>query len=174
MNATEMVAKVLELNTTLVRIAVEGLGDADLFMQPNAKSNSIGWLLWHQARTEDNILSAFSGKPTVWAADKWHGRIAAPGGPEDGGMNNTMAQVAAFCAKKEDLIAYADAVRANSLAVLPAITAETLEQEVPNPPIPVIERMKDLLSVLLADYAHHSGQICYLRGFISGPGWMPF
>ncbi len=66
MTPTDTVAKTLELNDSIVQMALEGLTDEDLLKQPHPDCNPIGWLLWHQARTEDNILSRFSGKPAVW------------------------------------------------------------------------------------------------------------
>ncbi len=174
MTPTDTIAKTLEANDMLVQMALEGLTEEDLLKQPSPDCNPIGWLLWHQARTEDNILSRFSGKPTVWAGDKWHERIQAPGGPEDGGVGNTMEQVRDFRATKSDLLAYAQAVRENTLAVLPTITPDTLDRAVADPPLPFIQKENDFLAVLLTDYSHHSGQICYLRGYLTGKGWFSF
>lgn len=174
MHPTDIVAKTLELNSNLVQMALEGLTDEDMNKQPNPDCNPIGWLLWHQTRTEDDILAHFSGKPTVWAADKWHERIQAPGGPEDNGFGNSMENVRAFRATKADLLAYAQAVRENSMAVLPTISAETLDKAVENPPVPAIQKEGDFLGILLTDFSHHCGQICYLRGYLTGTGWLGF
>ena len=174
MTPTDTVAKTLELNDSIVQMALEGLTDEDLLKQPKQDCNPIGWLLWHQARTEDNILSRFSGKPTVWTRDKWHERIQAPGGPENGGVGNTPEQVSAFRATKAELLAYAQAVRENTLTVLPAIAPDTLDRTVEDPPLPIIQKEKDFLAILLTDYSHHCGQICYLRGYLTGFGWMQF
>ncbi|MEK6711196.1 MAG: DinB family protein [Nitrospinota bacterium] len=174
MNATDLIAKTLELNTQLVNMALDGLTDEDLKKQPNPDSNPIGWLLWHMTRAEDDLISRFTGKPQVWTEGKWHQRITAPGGPEDGGGGNTMEQVRAFRASRADLLAYAQAVRQNTLAALPQIPASALDREVKDAPIPVVKRAGDFLSVLLLDYSHHAGQICYLRGWLKGRGWLPF
>ncbi len=173
MGETDTVAKTLEINDVLVQMALDGLSDDDLLKQPNPESNPIGWLLWHMTRTEDNIISRFSDASTVWARDKWFDRIPAPGGPEDGGVGNTLEQVRTFRASKADLLAYAGEVRANTLSVLSAISPEALEREVPDPPLPMIQKEKDFLAILLVDYSHHSGQICYMRGYLTGPGWFP-
>ena len=66
MSTTDTVAKTLEINDTLTQLALEGLTDEDLLKQPHPDCNPLGWLLLHQSRTEDNILSRFSGKPTIW------------------------------------------------------------------------------------------------------------
>jgi hypothetical protein len=31
----------------------------------------------------------------------------------------------------------------------------------------------DFLGILLIDQFHHSGQIAYLRGYLTGKGWFP-
>lgn len=174
MTSTETIAKTLETNDMLVHMALEGLTDEDLLKQPHPECNPIGWLLWHQTRTEDNILSRFSGNPTVWTQGKWFERIQAPGGPEDGGIGNTMDQVQSFRASKDVLLAYAQAVRENTLTVLSAITPDLLDRPVADPPLPFIQKENDFLAVLLTDYSHHSGQICYLRGYLTGMGWFSF
>ena len=174
MTPTDIVAKTLEVNDVLVQMALEGLTDEDLLKQPHPDCNPIGWLLLHQTRTEDNILSRFSGKPSVWDQDKWFERIEAPGGPEDGNAGNTIEQVSDFRASKTNLLAYAQAVRENTLAVLPTITPDTLDRTVEDPPAPFIKTENDFLAVLLTDYSHHCGQICYLRGYFTGLGWMGF
>ncbi len=174
MGETDTVAKTLEINDVIVQMALDGLSEDDLLKQPNPESNPIGWLLWHMARTEDNIISMFSDGSTVWARDKWFERITAPGGTEDGGVGNTLEQVRAFRASKEVLLAYSGEVRANTLSVLPSLTEEALESEVADAPLPIIQKKKDFLAILLTDYSQHCGQICYLRGYLTGPGWFEF
>jgi uncharacterized damage-inducible protein DinB len=174
MTLTDTVAKTLELNDMLAHMALKDLSDEDLLKQPKPDCNPIGWLLLHQTRTEDNILSRFSGKPSVWEQDKWFERIQAPGGQEDGNAGNSIEQVRAFRATKSDLLAYAQAVRKNTLAVLPTITPDTLDRAVEDPPAPFIKTENDFLALLLTDYSHHSGQICYLHGYFNGMGWMGF
>ena len=59
-----VVAHVLTVNTnTFVRPALQGLSDADLLKRPSAACNPIGWLLGHQTRVEDAMLSHISGSP---------------------------------------------------------------------------------------------------------------
>ncbi|MBI3024890.1 MAG: DinB family protein [Candidatus Tectomicrobia bacterium] len=70
MNATDLIAKTLELNGNLVNTALEGLPDEDLTKQPSPDSNPILWLLWHKTRTEDALISRVGGKPQVWAEGK--------------------------------------------------------------------------------------------------------
>lgn len=174
MNATDLIAKTLELNGNLVNMALEGLADEDLTKQPSPDSNPILWLFWHKTRTEDGLISRVGGKPQVWTTGEWNKKITAPAGPEDGGGGNTAEQVRAFRARKQDLLGYAQAVRKNTLAVLPTIPSSALDKPVQDSPIPAIQREGDYLAILLTDFSHHAGQICYLRGWLTGRGWFPF
>ena len=71
MDLQTIVANVLTLNTdTFVHPALQGLSDADLVKRPSDQCNPIGWLLWHQTRVEDAILSHISVLPQAW--DRWH------------------------------------------------------------------------------------------------------
>ncbi len=82
--------------------------------------------------------------------------------------------MSAFRATKAELLAYARAVRENTLTVLPTIAPDTLNRTVEDPPLPFIQKENDFLAILLTDYSHHCGQICYLRGYLTGFGWMQF
>ena len=64
MDVPTVVAHTLTFNTnTFVYPALQGLSDADLVKRPSEQCNPIGWLLWHQTRVEDVMLSHISGRP---------------------------------------------------------------------------------------------------------------
>jgi uncharacterized damage-inducible protein DinB len=90
---------------------------------------------------------------------------------DDLGIGHSMQQVAAFKASKADLLAYADAVREKTLAVLQEITHEDLDRELQMPA--GTRTVGDTLGILMIDHFHHSGQIAYLRGYLTGKGWFP-
>ncbi|MBI3127026.1 MAG: DinB family protein [Candidatus Tectomicrobia bacterium] len=175
MNAADLIAKTLELNSqALVSKALDGLTDEDLLKQPGKDSNPTGWLLWHMTRTEDGLIAQLAGKPQVWAGDGWEKRIPLPAGTNDSGFGHTMEQVRAFRAKKQDLLDYAQAVRKNTLALLPSVPPEAFDRKLESPPNPAVQTAGDFMAVLLLDYSHHAGQICYLRGHFKGHGWLGF
>src|SRR5215470_2676290 len=128
MDLQTVVANILTLNTnTFVHPALQGLSDADLLKRPSDQCNPIGWLLWHQSRVEDAILSHISGRPQAWVAGTWHEHFGMP----------------------------AD-----------------LERELPFP-AGGTRKVGDFLGILMIDQFHHSGQIAYLRGYVTGKGWFP-
>ena len=61
-------------------------------------------------------------------------------------------------------------VREKTLACLQSITPAELEREL-EAPGGATRTAGASLGVLLLDHFHHSGQVCYLRGFITGKGW---
>ena len=79
MDLQTVVANTLTFNTnTFVHPALQGLSDADLLKRPSDQCNPIGWLLWHQTRVEDAILSHISGRPQAWVAGTWHEHFGMP------------------------------------------------------------------------------------------------
>jgi uncharacterized damage-inducible protein DinB len=171
MDLQTVVTNALTLNTNnFVKPALEGLSDADLTKRPTDQCNSIAWLLWHQTRVEDAFLSNISGKPQAWIDGKWHEKFGMPANPGDVGVGNTLEQVAAFKPTKAALLGYADAVRNKTLEVLKSLPAADLDRDMPGPG-GATRKVGDTLGILMIDHFHHSGQIAYVRGYLTGKGW---
>ena len=91
MDLQTIVANVLTLNTdTFVHPALQGLSDVDLLKRPSDQCNPMGWLLWHQTRVEDAILSHISGRPQAWIAGTWHAQFGMPAEPHDVGAGSSL------------------------------------------------------------------------------------
>lgn len=166
-----VVANALTLNTNnFVNPALQGLSDADLLKRPSEQCNPIGWLLWHQTRVEDVILSHISGRPQAWVAGQWHEKFGMPAEPHDAGVGHSLEQVMALQPTIAALQGYAAAVREKTLAVLPTLTPADLERELPFP-TGGTEKVGNFLGILMIDQFHHSGQVAYLRGYLTGKGW---
>lgn len=165
-------AAALSLNQSLfVDKALEGLTDEDLVKRPSHQTNPIGWILWHQFRVEDAILSRISGKNQVWIEAGWHEKFGMEADPSQVGGGDSLERVAAFKPSLAPLKGYAAAVREQTLRTLPSLTDEDLAREHPGPR-GTPRQAAEMLSILMIDHLHHSGQICYLRGYIT-PGWSP-
>lgn len=172
MDLQTIVANALTLNTqNFVFPALNGLSDADLTKRPSDQCNPIGWTLWHQTRVEDAIISNISGKPQAWAAGGWHAKfnMAADTG---NGAGDSLEKVAAFKPTIETLKGYANAVREKTLEVLKGLKPADLDKELPAPGGGT-RKAGDFLGILMIDHFHHSGQISYIRGYITGKGWFP-
>src|SRR5215510_9178578 len=127
MDLQTVVANVLTANTnTFVKPALQGLSDADLLKSPSDQCNPIGWLLWHQTRVEDAILSNVGGRPQAWIEGKWHEQFGMPAEPGSVGAGDSLEQVAAFKPTIANLLGYVDAVRENPATCSSESPAPTL------------------------------------------------
>jgi len=173
MDVQTVVANVLTANTTtFVKPALQGLSDADLLKSPSDQCNPIGWLLWHQTRVEDAILSNVGGRPQAWIEGQWHEKFGMPAEPGSVGAGDSLEQVAAFKPTIANLLGYVDAVREKSLAILKSLSPADLERDLPAPGGGT-RKVGDFLGIIMIDNFHHSGQIAYLRGYLTGKGWFP-
>ncbi len=162
----------LTVNSAIVQQALDGLTDADLGARPNDQSNSMGWLLWHQARVEDALISGLTGKPQAWVEGKWHERFGMGAEPSNTGTGHKLEQVAAVKTTLKDLKGYSEAVRPKTLAYLSSLNPADLEAEV-DTILGDKRRLGDYLGGFFLDTLHHGGQVCYLRGYFKGYGWFP-
>ena len=170
MQQLDILSSALQMNAGLLQRALDGLSDDDLTKRPSDQCNSIGWTLWHQYRYEDGVISAVTGEEQVWRSGGWHNRFGLPADDDRLGMGDSLEKVGAFRPTLENLQGYGAAVRDKTLACLQTITPEELEREL-EAPGGATRTAGASLGVLLLDHFHHSGQVCYLRGFITGKGW---
>lgn len=148
---------------------VEGLSAADLQWRPDADANSIGWLLWHLSRVQDDHLAALSvalGRPRKQVWEDWRERFALPYG-DDIGYGHTSEQVGQFhLADPQLLVGYHDAVHAMTVQVLEALSDADYEQVVDDAWDPPVTAAVRLVSVV-NDTTAHCGQAAYLAGMLS-------
>jgi uncharacterized damage-inducible protein DinB len=172
MDVATVVANALTINANFIQMALDGLSDEDLMKRPTDQCNPIGWTLWHQTRVEDAILSNISGKPQTWVEGAWHDKFGLAADPGDVGAGHSLEQVMALQPTVATLQGYAAAVREKTLESLKALTPADLERDLPTPH-GGIRKAGDYLGILMLDHFHHSGQVCYLRGYLTGKGWFP-
>ena len=174
MDATAVVTTALTIDmNNFIKGALNGLSDADVTKRPTDQCNPIGWTLWHATRVEDGIMANISGKAQVWTEGGWPQKFGMAADSTDSGIGHSLEQVAAFKPTVANLQGYAEAVREKTLACLNALTPADLDRDLTPPgggnPVTVGSR----LSVILLDHLHHSGQVCYIRGYLTGKGWFP-
>lgn len=170
MNGAQMIAFTFEMSDGLVKRALKDLTDEDLMKRPSDQDNPIGWLMWHKTRVEDCAFAAVAGAEQVWTAGKWHEKFDMPPEPKQIGFGDSLEQVMNLKFTKQDLIGYANAVRERTTALLDGLSSEDLEKEMTDIGGNAI-KTGDYLGRVATDYHQHCGQICYLRGFITGFGW---
>ena len=148
--------------------ATDGLTEDQLHYRPTPDSNSIAWLIWHLSRWRDRISATVSGEVEVWISDGWDRRFNMESGRT--GLGDTTEQVAGFRVDRDLLMGYANAAHDALVQRVSKLTPEQFEQSTEYRPGVERPAWSALVSVM-EDSAEHTGQINYLRGMITGPGW---
>ena len=175
MEATELIAAALNQNAFALNMALEGISEVDLNTPPKPDCNPPGWLLWHQVRVEDAVIARVTGGEQVWAEGDWGAKLDAAPDPANIGLGIGPEAANAMKFTKDTLTAYAGAVRERTLAALKKLTPADLDKEIPDFLPDTMIKIGDLLArAVLVDNFQHIGQICYLRGYHTGFGWLPF
>ncbi|MBI1725324.1 MAG: DinB family protein [Candidatus Tectomicrobia bacterium] len=174
MESPAFLVNVLTRNVQQVQKALDGMDERGLRAAPDIqRTNPAGWLVWHQARFADLVLSHAGGKTQAWAEGNWSAKFpGVPPDPKKTGLGDTMDQVMALNFPKAALSGYLDAVLEKARSVLSGLAPADFDREIGHP-IRSNEKIKigDLLAAMTTDFVQHSGQVCYLRGYLTGPGW---
>ena len=94
MASSDVLADAFERIRDAVYPAVNGLSAQQLAFRADGESNSIGWLVWHLTRIQDDHVAALHGGEQVWTAGGWSERFALPLDPSDTGYGHGPEDVA--------------------------------------------------------------------------------
>jgi len=148
----------------LVPAVLDGLSGDDLLWRPDAEANSIGWLIWHLTRIEDDHLAALGNVEQVWSGDGWYQRFGLPYVKSAHGFRMTPTEVGMFNTRDARLLdGYAAAVWGQVQSILSSLTDDDVDEVVDRrytPPVTVGVR----LSSVVVETSQHIGQAGYLRG----------
>jgi len=147
----------------LIPVLLKGLDRDDVLWQPDPGSNSIGWLIWHLTRVEDDHLADMGGKEQVWVAG-WREKFGLPYAPDAHGYGMGPDDVAAFDIASVDLLTgYAAAVAEQANSIVQALTDADYDRIIDtrwDPPVTVAVRLVSVMN----EVAQHVGQAGYVRG----------
>jgi uncharacterized damage-inducible protein DinB len=150
----------------VVHDVVGGLSAEQLLYRPGPEANSIGWLVWHLTRVQDDHVSQVAGLEQAWTGDGWSGRFGLPYDDATVGYGQTPAEVGKFTVTSGDLlIGYHDAVHARTVGFVRTLTDPDLDRIVDerwNPPVTLGVRLVSVID----DDAQHAGQAAYVRGLL--------
>jgi uncharacterized damage-inducible protein DinB len=143
--------------------------DADqLSLRLTEDANSIGWLVWHLSRVEDDHIAGVADQEQAWTALGFADRFGFPLAAADIGYGHTSKQVGTVrVSSPELLLEYHDAVHADACRFLSGLMDADLDRIVDerwDPPVTLGVR---LVSVV-ADGLQHAGQAAYVRGLLPG------
>jgi hypothetical protein len=149
----------------LVHGAVEGLSVDELALRLDAESNSIGWLVWHLTRVQDDHIAGVASSEQVWTAGGWFERFGLPFDPSAHGYGQSAEDVAAVRVEAALLSGYFDAVYAQSLNFIDSLADADFDRVVDprfDPPVTLEVRLVSVLS----DDLQHAGQAAFIRGIV--------
>ena len=150
-----------------VEDAVSGLSPEQLAHRPAEDANSIGWLIWHLTRIQDDHVADVAGVEQVWTAGSWKERLGLPFPARDTGYGHRPEQVAQVQGiEAVQLLGYLDAVHQQTVRYVASLTAEDLDRVVDerwDPPVTLGVRLVSVVN----DDAQHLGQAAYVRGLLA-------
>jgi hypothetical protein len=149
-----------------VHAAVDGLAAEQLAYRVDADANSIGWLVWHLSRVQDDHVAGVAGTEQVWTAQGWVERFGLPFGVREIGYGHSSDEVAAVRVESPQLLTdYYDAVAARTLEYVARLTEGDLDRVVDeawDPPVTLGVRLVSVFD----DCAQHAGQAAFVRGIV--------
>jgi uncharacterized damage-inducible protein DinB len=165
MTSAELLADSFGRIRDILNRVVEGLSRDQLSARLDSEANSIGWLLWHLTRIQDDHIAAVAGTEQVWTSGGWSERFGLTLDPADTGFGHTPSQVAEVIVDAEPLRDYYDAVHAVTLEYIARLTDGDLDRVVDerwDPPVTLGVR---LVSIIVDDL-QHVGQAAIIRGIL--------
>ena len=146
--------------------AVSGLSSDQLAQRPTPDANSIGWLVWHLTRVQDDHIAAVAERDQLWTTDGWHERFGLPFEAEDTGYGHTSEEVAQVRGlSAEQLVGYLDAVHSATLDYVRPRSGDDLDTVVDegwDPPVTLGVRLVSVVN----DDQQHVGQAAFIRGLL--------
>jgi uncharacterized damage-inducible protein DinB len=165
MTSAELLADSFERIRQVVHRVTDGLSRQELGIRLDTEANSIGWLIWHLTRIQDDHIAGVAGTEQVWTTGGWVDRFGLPLERMDHGFGHTSDQVGSVVVDAELLVAYYDAVHAATLAFVAGLTDADLDRVVDerwDPPVTLGVRLVSIIN----DDVTHTGQAAFIRGII--------
>ncbi len=163
MNSLDLLADAFDRVRGTVHSAVADLTEEELALRLDADANSIGWLVWHLTRVQDDHVADVAGREQVWTAQGWVERFALPFDPGVIGYGQSSADVARVRVPADLLTGYHDAVHDQTLDYLRGLTEADLDRVVDenwDPPVTLAVRLVSVVN----DDLQHAGQASFVRG----------
>jgi hypothetical protein len=147
----------------IVHDVLDGLTQEDIDFRVDGSANSIGWIIWHLTRIQDDHIAGAAALEQVWLAQGWAEECGLPLDPTDTGYGHDSDQVAVVRLSQDLLAGYHDATYEQTIAFLNGLTDADMGTIVDrrwDPPVTMAVR---LVSVLVDDL-EHAGQAAFVKG----------
>ena len=148
----------------LVPAVLENLSREDILWQPDIIANSIGWLIWHLTRVEDEQMADLVKEKSVWLRKHFYERFDLPYPKNASGFGMNEADVAKFSVPDAKLlIEYSAAVAEQSRKIVEELSEKDFTKIIDkswDPPVTIAMRIVSIIN----DITQHIGQAAYVRG----------
>lgn len=165
MTAAELLADAFSRIGEGTVMVVDGLTPGDLTHRITPDANSIGWLVWHLLRVQDDHVADAAGTDQVWTSAGWQQRFGLPFDDGATGYGQSSDDVEAVNVEAELLDGYARAVTAVTIAYVESLSDGDLERVVDESWDPPVTLGVRLLSIIGDDFKH-LGQAEFIRGLL--------
>jgi hypothetical protein len=150
----------------LVHEVVDGLSTEQLAARLDDRANSIGWLVWHLTRVQDDHVAGVAGVEQAWTAKGWRDRFGLPFSARSIGYGHSSADVAKVHVEEPRLLTeYYDDVHDQTVRFVRELRDDDLAvvvDEAWDPPVTMGVRLVSVLS----DDLQHVGQAAFIRGIL--------
>ncbi|MFP1624358.1 mycothiol transferase [Streptomyces sp. 5K101] len=167
MRSADLLADAFGRVREVVHDAVAGLAAEDLAARLDERGNSVGWLVWHLTRIQDDHVADVADREQVWTSQDWAGRFALPFPDAATGFGHTAKDVAAVRPESAGLLlGYYDAVHDETLRFVRTLDDAALDRVVDtswDPPVTLGVRLVSVIS----DDLQHAGQAAFVRGSLA-------
>ncbi|HEY4020420.1 MAG TPA: DUF664 domain-containing protein [Pseudonocardiaceae bacterium] len=165
MSSSELLVDAFGRVQDAVRAATEGLTEEQLAYRVDDDANSIGWLIWHLTRVQDDHVADVAGTDQVWTAAGWDKKFGLELDRLATGYGHSSADVAKVRVSAKNLRAYFDAVHEQTLEFVSGLTDDDLPRIVDTAWDPPVTLGVRLVSVI-EDCLQHVGQAAFIRGVL--------
>ncbi len=163
MHTSDLLLDAFDRVTQTARRVVNGLEVRTLTFRVETDANTIGWLIWHLCRVQDDHLADAFDTAQVWTEQGWAERFGLPFDEDATGYGHSADDVGQVRVSAELLAGYLDAVHDAAAAQLAAVTDADLDRVVDTAWDPPVTLGVRLISVV-SDGLQHAGQAAYVRG----------
>jgi uncharacterized damage-inducible protein DinB len=163
--SADLLADAFDRIRGVVGRALDGLTDEQLAAQVGPVANTIGWLVWHLTRIQDDHVCDVAGVEQAWTAQGWYDRFGLPFPVTDHGYGHSESQVEEVRVSGELLRGYHDAVHARTIEYVKTLQDADYDRVVDTDWDPPVTLGVRLISVV-SDDLQHAGQAAYVKGLL--------
>jgi Protein of unknown function (DUF664) len=166
MTGSDVLTDAFDRIRQLVHAAAGGLSADQLAYRADREANSIGWLVWHLTRIQDDHVAAVRGAEQAWIEGGWVERFGLPFDADATGYGHSSDEVGAVRVWSDELLlGYFDEVHSQTVSYVRRLTAADLARIVDDrwdPPVTLSARLVSVIS----DDIQHAGQSAFIRGIV--------